>query len=175
VATVTATPTPVGTAVDDHTVHVAWDGAGSSADGTRSNGSGTGRVADDGDRRPGHETGLAGDDGETTAPDDAGAWRLTYEVVVPEDAADGADLRLDGDLRTADESVAVEGDAGIAVAVDPLERVRDGGTATERDLREAHERYEAGRLTDDELARVHAAWLGTDGTVPATVESAEDD
>jgi hypothetical protein len=102
-----------------------------------------------------------------------GGSELTYTLTLPADADEGAEFDLDGRLVTATDQTTVVGDTTVTAVSDPFERIATTGDVTEHDLRDAHDRYESGDLSEGQLQRLHRAWVRGPGD--ASTESPADD
>lgn len=92
---------------------------------------------------------------------------VTYRAAVPDDAADGAELALDGSVRTPDGEAPVAGARTVEVVSDPFERVVAADAVTVEDLAVAGEAFEAGQLSERQVDCLYTAWLGPGAEPPA--------
>ncbi|MFB6146669.1 MAG: MMPL family transporter, partial [Halobacteriaceae archaeon] len=85
--------------------------------------------------------------------------QLEYVAGVPESAAEGAELRFEGELRAGDGERRIDGDATVTVVVDLFERVLAEGDVSERDLQAAAEHLADGRISREQFERISTEWL----------------
>ena len=104
----------------------------------------------------------AGTGGSLYAVFDDGLRAFRYELRVPEEAGDGDEIRLDGEVTAGGTTLPIDGDGVVSVVPDPFERIAATGEVSAADLQDAHDRYEAGDLTETQLGRVHQAWVRGD-------------
>ena len=96
--------------------------------------------------------------------DTDGDATLSYEVSVPEEATDGATVRLEGSLLTDAADREVRGDQTLTVVANLFERIVSAGEVTDADLRLAREQYEADALSEAQFDRIYRAWLREGGS-----------
>ncbi|MFB6150422.1 MAG: hypothetical protein ABEJ40_01325, partial [Haloarculaceae archaeon] len=84
---------------------------------------------------------------------------LRYTARVPTEATDGDQLRFDGEVRTPRGERPIGGQASATVVADLFERITATGDVDESDLRTAYSRFQKGELTNEQLDRIHRAWL----------------
>jgi hypothetical protein len=101
---------------------------------------------------------------------DAVEATLTYAVAVPDDAADGQTLAVDGEVLVPDYAVDIDGMDSVTVATDVVERLLSDGPVDVADLRDASAHLDSGAITPEQFERVYHAWLDERATADRTAD-----